>query len=240
MPNYLSDPLARALSDDRLRKAESRRRHHPVDADDRALSGRRPPAAGDHDGPVRDAGLCRLVTAAAAGDGDAMETLVRRYTPMVRAVAGSYRLGPADVDDVVQETWLRLLTHIGRLQEPAAIGGWLATTARREALRALQCATREVSCAEPPEPDAAPCRDIVEEVAGGERERALRAAIERLPLRPRTVLEALMSEAAEGYAAVARKLGVPVGSLGPTRARSLERLRDDERLMRVLHGADAS
>src|SRR5581483_6958060 len=95
----------------------------------------RPPA------PVSGAADAR---AAAAGDGRAWESLVRRYTPVLRATARGFGLSPADVDDVVQTTWLAALVHIRRLRNPEAIRGWLVTTARRAAMRTPQRFFREL------------------------------------------------------------------------------------------------
>src|SRR5690349_6700883 len=81
---------------------------------------------------VRDEQLVATVRRASAGERDAWEQLYARFTPMLRGVAGSYRLSPTDVEDAVQTTWLRLVDNIARLREPAAIGGWLTMTTRRE------------------------------------------------------------------------------------------------------------
>jgi DNA-directed RNA polymerase specialized sigma24 family protein len=90
-----------------------------------------------------------IVRAARGGDHAAWTALVRRFDRRLRTIARSYRLSAADVDDVVQGTWLQLLEGIHDLREPAAIGGWLATTTRRNALRALQRDVRERLSADP-------------------------------------------------------------------------------------------
>src|SRR4051794_34157424 len=78
--------------------------------------------------------LDRAVRAATAGDRVAWKAIVSRFSARVRNVARRHRLGSSDVDDVMQTTWLRLLQPIGQLREPAAVGAWLETTARRECL----------------------------------------------------------------------------------------------------------
>ena len=85
-----------------------------------------------------------LVRAAAGGDQGAWDALVARYVGLVWATARSYRLEDADASDVVQTTWPRLVEHLDRLRDPAAVGSWLATTARNEALRVIRVRSREV------------------------------------------------------------------------------------------------
>ncbi|MGZ4591698.1 MAG: RNA polymerase sigma factor, partial [Actinomycetes bacterium] len=86
-----------------------------------------------------------LVRAATAGDQSSWDELVDRFTGLVWHVARGHRLGEADAADVVQTVWLRLVESLPRLREPAAVAGWLATTARHESLRLLRRAGREVS-----------------------------------------------------------------------------------------------
>src|SRR3954449_1219324 len=92
-----------------------------------------------------------LVRAAAEGDRDAWDALVDRFNGLVWSVARSHRLSTVDASDVVQTTWLRLVEHLGRLQEPERVGAWLATTARRESLRTLRHSARQVPTDEVPE-----------------------------------------------------------------------------------------
>lgn len=166
-----------------------------------------------------------LVAAAAAGDRAAWDAIVAEYAGLVWAVARSHRLSAADAADVSQVTWLRLLENLTRIRNPAALGGWLATTARREAINILR-QHREL-----PEADQADVADEREPppwqaVLAGERDRELWQAFGRLPARCQAVLRLLVLEPEPGgYAAVAAALDVPVGSLGPTRARCLATLR---------------
>src|SRR5690349_8451040 len=103
--------------------------------------------------PIEDPELVTLVRGAAAGDPAALTLLVRRFDRSLRAVVRFYRLSPADVDDVVQTTWLLFIEHGRELREPGAIKAWLATTARRQSLLLLQRRMREQP-SEDPEPDA--------------------------------------------------------------------------------------
>ena len=171
--------------------------------------------------------LVSLVRAAAARDDHAWNTLYARFTPTLRAAARGFRLCPADVDDVVQQTWLAAFRHIDTLEKPDAICGWLLVTARREALRILQRRVREVVTDEVPEhaePQAAPPEsDLIEE----EQRRALRAAVQRLQGRKQLVIDAMLRTPDASYVDLAQRLRMPIGSIGPTRERGLERLRSD-------------
>jgi RNA polymerase sigma factor (sigma-70 family) len=175
-----------------------------------------------------------LVRAAASGDERAWHALVHEFSPVLRRVAGAFRLDAHLVEDVVQVTWIRLLVSIRAIAEPAAVPGWLVTTTRREAIRALRRADRELLHAEPPATidDTAPRAE--DELARAERHDALRAAVRRLPARQRTLAEALLSDAAPDYASVSEALGMPIGSIGPIRARFLARLRRDPQLLRAV------
>src|SRR3954470_20748775 len=95
--------------------------------------------------------VAELVQAAAEGDRDAWDALVDRFNGLVWSVARSHRLSTVDASDVVQTTWLRLVEHLGRLQDPERVGAWLATTARRECLRTLRHSARQVPTDEVPE-----------------------------------------------------------------------------------------
>lgn len=182
--------------------------------------------------------LIRLVHAARAGEPGAWDALVRRFDGTLRAIARSYRLAPADVDDVVQTTWLSLVRDICRVREPAAIPGWLATTTRRNAIRHLQTRAREVLAEDPamgdcPDAGAGP----EEAVLAVERREALSAALATLPARHRDLMTVLASRPCVEYRDVAELLAIPIGSIGPIRARSLARLARDVRLRALVDDA---
>jgi RNA polymerase sigma factor (sigma-70 family) len=171
-----------------------------------------------------------LVRCAARGDEDAWRLLVERFTPMLRGIARGFRLGGADADDLVQITWVRAFENIDRLQQPDAIAGWLAVTARRECLRILQRQTVEVLTEEAALPDLVEDRHPEVAAIEGERAGALRAAVRRLPRRQQQLLAAVLTMPDASYERLSRTLGMPIGSIGPTRLRSLDRLRSDHRL----------
>jgi RNA polymerase sigma factor (sigma-70 family) len=179
---------------------------------------------------LREHDVVELVAAAARGDQRAWTVLVGRYGATIRSVARRHRLAPADQDEVAQRTWLRLVEHIATVREPAALGGWLATTARHECLRVIGSSVREVPIDESAMPDVAEDAAIHEAVEAAERGRALHGALDRLPDHQRTVVRLLLDEPALSYDDVSATLGIPRGSIGPTRARGLSRLRRDPHL----------
>jgi RNA polymerase sigma factor (sigma-70 family) len=178
--------------------------------------------------------LSCLARGAAAGDESAWNELVRRLDGVLRTVARRYRLAAVDVEDVVQTTWLRAVHHLGRLNDPGAIAGWLIVTTRREAMRTHQRGIREVLtddvCAiDDPDP-------VSPDVLAIERERraAVRGAVDRLSGRQRDLLASMLTVPAPTYEQLSERLDMPVGSIGPTRDRALARLRNDPELERAV------
>lgn len=184
----------------------------------------------------------RTLRAAAAGDAAAWDALVRRYSGLLWAVARGYRLGDADSCDVIQTVWLLLLQHAGDLRRPEEVGAWLSTTARRECLRSLRIRSRELpvddeSALEPAEGPQDPVGSAATRPA---RDAALWAAVHQLPDRQRQVLVALMADPPLSYAEVSLAVRIPVGAIGPTRARALGRLRAMPALAAMLDATPTS
>jgi RNA polymerase sigma factor (sigma-70 family) len=166
-----------------------------------------------------------LLCAAGDGSSDAWDQLVRRFEGVVNSAIRAYRLQDADARDAAQRTWLQLIEHHRQLRNPEALGGWLATTARRECLRTLRVRQRTAPIAEAEElsdPRDDTEERVVDAVAAGQ----VRALMELLAPRARTLLFALFEENPPAYAELSRRTGIPVGSIGPTRARALGRLRE--------------
>jgi RNA polymerase sigma factor (sigma-70 family) len=161
-------------------------------------------------------------------------SVLGRLTAQIRAVAWSHRVPAHAVDDVVQTTWLRLLEHGDSIREPRALGGWLRTTARRESLRILRTAARAqpIDRAELLE-ERDPAPGLESGLVAAEAAAVLSEAIAELPERQRGLMRMLIDEPARSYADVSRALGMPIGSIGPTRERALARLRDNPRLSRL-------
>jgi RNA polymerase sigma factor (sigma-70 family) len=183
--------------------------------------------------PPSDAARAQLVLAAANGDPDAWDTLVERFDRLLRTVARGFRLAPADVDDVAQATWLKALEQIHRINDPDAIGGWLVITARREALKSLQRRVREVP-SDDIDRGQDECACPVAAAVQSERTRALRVAVGRLPRGQRRLFGAMLATPDPSYEQLSAALGIPVGSIGPTRRRALDALRQDEALLRAV------
>lgn len=184
---------------------------------------------------VADDDAGELVRAAAGGDKDAWRALVQRFSGLVWSITRAYHLSRADAADVSQTTWLRLAEHIGTIDNPDRVGAWLATAARRECLQNIRANARAVPTDDMTRLDHPgednPTEDEVLR-AETEREQRLRAkalwqAVTRLPLRCRQLLTVLMASPPPSYAEVAAALDLPVGSIGPTRARCLQRLRQE-------------
>src|SRR4051794_38101408 len=180
--------------------------------------------------------LRRLVQAAAAGDQQAWHVLVTRFNPMIRSIARRHRLSASDQDDVVQRTWLALVRYVRRLSTPEALPGWLATTARNESLATLRASQRELPVEEVPAAGDSPAGSdhVLEEVLSAARRTAVREAVGRVGGREGAMLEMLLAQAGPSYEDISAKLGMPVGSIGPTRARSLVRLRRDPQIASLL------
>jgi RNA polymerase sigma factor (sigma-70 family) len=179
------------------------------------------------------AAWAEVVDRVRSGDRAVWEALVDRYTSLVWSVARSFRLGDADAGDVHQTVWLRLVEHIDRVLEPARLPGWLSSTARNECLRLLRRRGRELVDDEPEADLGAPEPGPEELVLTDERDAGLWRAFAALSARCRQLLRLLVLDPELPYADVAETLGVPVGSLGPTRSRCLDRLRSSAEVSRI-------
>jgi RNA polymerase sigma factor (sigma-70 family) len=175
-----------------------------------------------------------LMRSATAGEAWAWEALIARFRPAVMAVARRHRLGHADQEDVTQRTWLALVANLHRINDPERVPGWLMTTARREALRVVGGLNRETPVAAHELPDEGEEVHFEERLSAAERGLALHRALDAVPARQRTLMRRLMAEPAPSYQQVSSELGIPVGSIGPTRQRCLDRLRADGPLNRAL------
>jgi RNA polymerase sigma factor (sigma-70 family) len=174
----------------------------------------------------------RLVHAAARADQRAWDDLVKEFSPVLRRVIGHFRLGAHQVDDVIQATWLRLVLSIHTIEDPAAVSGWLVTTARREAIRSMHAASRDLVVEQVHDAEPATTESTEDHAVLRERGAALREAVSRLPGPQRALAAALLAE--QPYSELAQQLCMPVGSVGPVRARVMARLRRDPVLVRAV------
>jgi RNA polymerase sigma factor (sigma-70 family) len=162
------------------------------------------------------------------GDGDAAawDEIFRRYGKLVSTTVRSFRLQEADTLDAVQMTWLRLTENAHRVQFPDRLGGWLATTARRECLRILRQGKPCLDVIETPETVPDPSVGPEQRVIDADTARTLRKLVAELSPRRQTLVWMLFTDDPPSYAEVARAAGIPPGGIGPTRARALRQLRD--------------
>jgi RNA polymerase sigma factor (sigma-70 family) len=174
-----------------------------------------------------DPRVVALVTRASGGDPDAWHELVERYASLVYTICTRYRLSNHDIEDVGQSVWLLLVEQLGKLREPAALPGWLATTTARECLRVVTATNKAERLGTGLDDSVLFVDDTVidEEILVAERNAALRAAFAELPPRCQQLLSMLISDPPHSYTEINAKTGIPVGSIGPQRARCLDRLR---------------
>ena len=174
-----------------------------------------------------------LVTRARDGDKSAWDELVVRYAPLVYSICRRYRLPQADIDDAGQSVWLRLVEHLPGLREPAALPGWIATTTQRECFRMIRATSRVEPVDLADTPDVPEQAIAEEEVLRHERGTILRTAFSELSRRCQQLLSLLMQDPPAAYEEISRRLDLPIGSIGPNRARCLGRLRQTPALLRL-------
>jgi RNA polymerase sigma factor (sigma-70 family) len=186
------------------------------------------PAPQVDDGPVvQGSDLRALVQASIDGDESAWNELVRRYADLVMAICRQYRLRPADAQDVSQTVWLRLVEHLGDIREPAALSRWIATTTKHECLRQIRAGSQVL----PLDPlndrqlDSPDSQDVAAAMMAAERHQVLLDGLAELPDNHRNLLTLLLADPPHSYTEISKMLNIPIGSIGPTRARVLERLR---------------
>jgi len=174
--------------------------------------------------PAADLDPAALVRRAVNGDPAALTRIMQRHDGALRTIARFYRLGPWDIDDVVQTTWLLFMEHRHSIREPAALKGWLATTARRQSLRTLQRRVREQPTDDPALAEDARVLEPCEELIAAQRRATLHRAVARLPASGRRLMVLMIARPDLPYEQVGAALGIPIGSIGPTRQRAISRL----------------
>lgn len=170
-----------------------------------------------------------LVARARSGDRHAWDALVERYAPLIWSICRRYRLGDADAEDVAQSVWLHLVDKLDRVRDPAALPGWLVTTTRREcgrALRGSRGGLQAPGCAVDAEtvPDEQ-AEMVDQDLLVAERHAALREAFDHLPADGQRLISLLAADPPLPYTEISARLGIPVGSIGPNRARCLDKMR---------------
>lgn len=185
-----------------------------------------------------DLTLLEMVEAAKGGDQSAWDRLVERYMPLVLSVVRRYRLGADDTADVSQTLWLRLVEHLDEILEPRALPGWIVTTTRNEALRLLKTRQRTV-LVDPLEGlgldgNVGNRGEVDEELLRYERHQALRDGLAQLRPHHRELLMLLLADPPLSYDDISARIGIPKGSIGPTRARCLDELRNTSALRTLI------
>jgi RNA polymerase sigma factor (sigma-70 family) len=180
-----------------------------------------------------------LVRRCRDGQQAAWSTLVRRFQRLVYTVPRRAGLSEAQAADVFQTTYARLFENIDRIDDASRVRAWLVTTARRETLRLLKEGSRivDLAGARTGDEDGGSSEDPLEQIADTaplpdallddlQQQHRVREALDRLDPRSRQLLELLfLQEEPLPYGEIAARLGIAEGSIGPTRARALEKLR---------------
>jgi RNA polymerase sigma factor (sigma-70 family) len=164
-----------------------------------------------------------LLARMSEGDRFAWRRLIEKHERLIWSVAASFRLQPADIQDVAQTTWLRLIQHGHTIHDPERLAGWLAVTATRECLAVRRRASRLIPVPAD-EMQADPTVDVARSAEDHDVARLLWAAVSELPPRQHSLVVALFRDEMRSYCDVAEKCAVPRGSIGPLRARALSRL----------------
>ena len=198
------------------------------------------PTGDDVDQACDDPVVIDLVARARGGDIGAWNALVDRYTPLIWSICRQYRLGRADAEDVGQSVWLRLVNQLDKIREPAALPGWLATTTRRECGRAMRAARGHHAALYPLDAETIAderARAADQDLLAAERHAALLQAFADLPVDGQRLIALLLADPPIPYAQISARLGIPVGSIGPTRRRCLDKMRRHPAIA-ALTGAD--
>ena len=176
--------------------------------------------------PERAAHIAELVSRAREGQQDALGQLVTELSPLLWQVARAAGLGASDAEDVVQTVWLRLVSHLDGIRSSGALTAWLVTTAKRESWRVRAARRKQLPVDESwlsDMPDHEPGSE--ERAIIAEERRRLWTALRQLPPRCQELLRIIAFVPRPDYQAVADELGIPRGSVGPTRGRCLAKLR---------------
>jgi RNA polymerase sigma factor (sigma-70 family) len=169
-----------------------------------------------------------LVTRAAKGEKQAWDALVERFIPLIWSICRNHRLSDADAEDVGQIVWMQLTGQLGKIRDPAALPGWLVTVTRRECLRVMDATHRlpmvgYVIDAEIIADERSAAAE--QELLAAERHAALREAFATLSPSDQQLIALLLDDPPVSYAEISARLGIPVGSIGPTRRRCVDKLR---------------
>ena len=173
------------------------------------------------------------------GDQAAWAALVDSFSSLIWSVAWSFGLEKHRCEDAVQAVWLRLVQNLDRIDDPQRLAGWIATTTRRECMAVskkerLNVPTEQIENLSPSfRPDDTDL--IAGDLDRRDEVRIVRSALSRLDHRCRSLFEFLGADPSVPYEQISAEMDMPVGSIGPTRARCLEHLRRDPEIAGLLH-----
>jgi RNA polymerase sigma factor (sigma-70 family) len=169
--------------------------------------------------------LPEIVDRASAGNQAAWNEIVDRFSGLVWSTTRAHRLSAAEAADAAQSTWLRLVENLDRIEDPERLGAWLATTARRECLRIIRMGKREMPSDEEWMFESDSGETIEGRLLARERDEALWAGFREIEERCQALLRLVCAPEPPTYEEVAAALDIPIGAIGPTRARCLDKLR---------------
>ena len=160
-----------------------------------------------------------------------------RFVPLVRHVTRSFRLSPEDAADAAQAVWLHLVEHLSTIREPQALPGWISTTARNECLVVLRTKRRTTPAGDllDDRADLTIDEDPLDALHRQQRREALLQGLAELAEHHRELLVLLIEDPPVSYDEISRRLGMPIGSIGPSRARALTKLRETSSMAALLH-----
>jgi RNA polymerase sigma factor (sigma-70 family) len=173
-----------------------------------------------------ETGITELAT---KDEEEAWNQLVTRFQPLIDSIARRHRLAPSDAQDVSQYVWLQLLGHVNRLREPRALPGWIATTTKRRCYEILRDHKRLVSA----DPLLMSMTNsdghfaIDDELFRAERRSVVRQGLAELREDQQQLLLLLVADPPVPYCEISRRMQLPIGSIGPTRARLLNKLKNN-------------
>ena len=169
-----------------------------------------------------------LIASARTGDERAWAALIERYAPLVWSICRRHGLSDADAEDAGQNVWLQLVRQLDQVRDPAALPGWLVTTTRRTCARLLRAGEGPLSRGQCLDAELLPDTQgeaVERDLLAAERHAALREAFADLPIGHQRLISMLIADPPVPYAEISARLGIAVGSIGPIRARCLDRLR---------------
>jgi RNA polymerase sigma factor (sigma-70 family) len=169
--------------------------------------------------------VAELMERASLGDQDAWNGLVERFERLVWSIIRGFRLDEATTRDVSQTVWLRFVENLGKIRSPEAVGSWLATTARRESIRVSKARRRMVPVEFEYDFEDTSSPSPVERLIDSDEQMEALEAFSQLSDVCQELIRLLIADPPLDYETISAMTGRPIGAIGPTRGRCLDRLR---------------